>query len=60
MPSSHGRLCQALLLSRLQILLAVELPFVPPHIFSGLRIGVTFAVIDVVLGEFITTQTGRS
>jgi hypothetical protein len=29
-----------------------------PHIFSGLRIGVTFAVIGVVLGEFITAQTG--
>ena len=29
-----------------------------PYIFSGLRIGVTFAVIGVVLGEFITAQAG--
>ena len=57
-PPSYGRLCQALLMSRLQILLTVELPFALPHIFSGLRIGVTFAVIGVVLGEFITAQTG--
>ncbi|WP_428667447.1 ABC transporter permease [Reyranella sp.] len=57
-PPSYGRLCQALLMSRLRTLLAVELPFALPHIFSGLRIGVTFAVIGVVLGEFITAQTG--
>lgn len=57
-PPSYGRLCQSLLMSRLQILLTVELPFALPHIFSGLRIGVTFAVIGVVLGEFITAQTG--
>lgn len=57
-PPSYGRLCQALLMSRLRTLFAVELPFALPHIFSGLRIGVTFAVIGVVLGEFITAQTG--
>ncbi len=57
-PPNYHRLCQALLMSRLRTLLAVELPFALPHIFSGLRIGVTFAVIGVVLGEFITAQTG--
>lgn len=36
----------------------MPLPFALPHIFSGLRIGVTFAVIGVVLGEFITAQSG--
>jgi NitT/TauT family transport system permease protein len=45
-------------MSRLRIFLKVRLPFALPYIFSGLRIGVTFAVIGVVLGEFITAQTG--
>ena len=48
----------ALMMSRLQMFLTVKLPFALPHIFTGLRIGVTFAVIGVVLGEFITAQTG--
>lgn len=53
-----GRLCQTLLMSRLRILPSAELPFALPHIFSDLRIGVTFAVIGVVLGEFIVAQSG--
>lgn len=57
-PPSYARLCDALLMGRFRRLFAVELPFALPHIFSGLRIGVTFAVIGVVLGEFITSQTG--
>jgi ABC-type nitrate/sulfonate/bicarbonate transport system permease component len=46
------------MMSRLQTFAAVKFPFALPHIFSGVRIGVTFAVIGVVLGEFITAQTG--
>jgi ABC-type nitrate/sulfonate/bicarbonate transport system permease component len=57
-PPSYHRLCRALLMGRLRTLIKVELPFALPHIFSGLRIGVTFAVIGVVLGEFITAQSG--
>ena len=57
-PPNYERLCQALMMSRFRMFLAVKLPFALPHIFSGLRIGVTFAVIGVVLGEFITAQTG--
>ena len=57
-PTSYERLCRGLMMSRLQIFLTVKFPFALPHIFSGLRIGVTFAVIGVVLGEFITAQTG--
>jgi ABC-type nitrate/sulfonate/bicarbonate transport system permease component len=57
-PESHERLCRSFGMSRLRTFLKVRFPFALPHIFSGLRIGVTFAVIGVVLGEFITAQTG--
>ncbi|SJZ30700.1 NitT/TauT family transport system permease protein [Enhydrobacter aerosaccus] len=57
-PDNYERLCRSLGMSRWRSLLAVRLPFALPHIFSGLRIGVTFAVIGVVLGEFITAQIG--
>lgn len=57
-PPNYDRLCRALMMSRLQGFLKVRLPFALPFIFNGLRIGVTFAVIGIVLGEFITAQTG--
>jgi ABC-type nitrate/sulfonate/bicarbonate transport system permease component len=57
-PAHYESLCRSLLMSRLKIFLRIRLPFALPYIFSGLRIGVTFAVIGVVLGEFITGQAG--
>ncbi|WP_421998589.1 ABC transporter permease [Reyranella sp.] len=57
-PPSYERLCRSLMMARPRMFLTVKLPFALPHIFAGLRIGVTFAVIGVVLGEFITAQTG--
>jgi NitT/TauT family transport system permease protein len=57
-PANYESLCRSLMMSRLQFFLRVRLPFALPYIFSGLRIGVTFAVIGVVLGEFITGQAG--
>ena len=57
-PPNYERLCRSLMMSRTQLFLRVKFPFALPHIFSGLRIGVTFAVIGVVLGEFITAQVG--
>jgi NitT/TauT family transport system permease protein len=57
-PPSYERLCRSLMMSRPKMFLTVKFPFALPHIFAGLRIGVTFAVIGVVLGEFITAQTG--
>ena len=57
-PAHYESLCRSLTMSRLKIFLKVRLPFALPYIFSGLRIGVTFAVIGVVLGEFITAQAG--
>ena len=57
-PATYESLCRSLMMSRPKIFLKVRLPFALPYIFSGLRIGVTFAVIGVVLGEFITSQAG--
>ena len=57
-PDNYLRLCRSYGMSRVRAFLKVRFPFALPHIFSGLRIGVTFAVIGVVLGEFITAQTG--
>jgi NitT/TauT family transport system permease protein len=57
-PPGYERLCRSLMMPRWRMFIAVRLPFALPHIFAGLRIGVTFAVIGVVLGEFITAQTG--
>jgi ABC-type nitrate/sulfonate/bicarbonate transport system permease component len=57
-PAHYESLCRSLTMARLGIFLKVRLPFALPYIFSGLRIGVTFAVIGVVLGEFITAQAG--
>jgi ABC-type nitrate/sulfonate/bicarbonate transport system permease component len=57
-PPGYERLCRSLMMSRPKMFATVKFPFALPHIFAGLRIGVTFAVIGVVLGEFITAQTG--
>jgi ABC-type nitrate/sulfonate/bicarbonate transport system permease component len=57
-PPAFNGLCRSLGMSRPRLFLKVKLPFALPYIFSGLRIGVTFAVIGVVLGEFITGQSG--
>jgi len=57
-PQTYDRLGQSLMMPPLRIFLRVKLIFALPQIFNGLRIGVTFAVIGVVLGEFITVQAG--
>lgn len=52
------RLCDSLTATKWQILWKVRFPFALPHIFTGLRIGLTLAVIGVIVGEFITAQSG--
>ena len=52
------RLCDSLTADRWQILFRVRFPFALPHIFTGLRIGLTLAIIGVVVGEFVTAQSG--
>jgi NitT/TauT family transport system permease protein len=52
------RLCRSLTASEWQIFTSVRFPAAIPHIFSGLKIAVTLAIIGVIIGEFITAQAG--
>ena len=51
-------LCRSLTASHWQTFIHVRVPFAIPHIFAGLKVGVTVAIIGVVIGEFVTAQEG--
>lgn len=57
-PADMLRLCRALTASNWQIFWAVRFPYALPHLFSGMKIAITFAIIGVVVGEFITANKG--
>jgi NitT/TauT family transport system permease protein len=57
-PSDMLRLCRGLTASNWQIFWAVRFPYALPHVFSGMKIAITFAIIGVVVGEFITANKG--
>ena len=46
-------LARSLRATRAQTFLEVRLPFALPHLFSGLKVAVTLAVIGTVIGEFV-------
>ena len=52
------RLGRSLTASNWQIFLTIRFPFALPYIFSGMKIAMTFAIIGVIVGEFITSQRG--
>lgn len=52
------RLCRALTASSWQVFVSVRLPHALPYVFSGMKIATTFAIIGVIVGEFITSQAG--
>jgi NitT/TauT family transport system permease protein len=52
------RLCQSLTASEWQAFRMVRFPYAVPYIFAGMKVGVTMAMIGVVVGEFITAQHG--
>jgi len=52
------RLCRALTASSWQTFVSVRLPHAVPYIFSGMKIASTFAIIGVIVGEFITSRVG--
>jgi NitT/TauT family transport system permease protein len=41
-----------------QIFYNVRIPYALPHIFAGLKVAVTMAMIGVIVGEFVTAQAG--
>jgi NitT/TauT family transport system permease protein len=52
------RLCKAVGATDSKIYTRVRFPVAVPHIFAGLKIAITFAMIGVIVGEFITAQAG--
>jgi NitT/TauT family transport system permease protein len=56
--ASALRLCRSLTASEWQCFAMVRFPFALPAIFSGMKIAMTMAVIGVIIGEFISAQSG--
>lgn len=52
------RLCASLLATPRQVLTKVRIVYALPQLFAGLRVGVTAAMIGVIVGEFVTAQQG--
>jgi NitT/TauT family transport system permease protein len=44
--------------SGLKVFLKVRMPWAMPHIFSGLKVAITLAVIGAIVAEFIGADTG--
>ena len=52
------RMARAFSASRWTIFRDIEFPNALPYIFSGLKIGITLAVIGIIVAEFVTAQEG--
>ena len=52
------RMARSFSASRWTIFSKIEFPNALPYIFSGLKIGITFAVIGIIVAEFVTAQEG--
>ncbi|MFQ5692207.1 MAG: ABC transporter permease [Nitrospinota bacterium] len=52
------RMARAFSASRRQLFWKIEFPNALPYIFSGLKIGITFSVIGIIVAEFVTAQKG--
>jgi NitT/TauT family transport system permease protein len=52
------RLCRSLTATEWQQFISVRFPYSLPFLFSGMKIGITMAMIGVIVGEFITSQSG--
>ena len=52
------RLCRSVGATPLRTYLHVRFPAAVPNIFAGAKIAITFAMIGVIVGEFITAQAG--
>ena len=52
------QLCRSLTASEWQMFCLARFPYAMPYLFAGMKVGVTMAMIGVVVGEFITAQAG--
>ncbi|WP_162619562.1 ABC transporter permease [Salinicola peritrichatus] len=57
-PPDMLRLCKGLTANSWQIFTLVRLPYAIPHIFSGMKVAVTLAMIGVIVAEFISAPKG--
>jgi len=51
-------LCRSLTASEWQMFRLARFPYAMPFVFGGMKVGVTMAMIGVIVGEFITAQAG--
>jgi NitT/TauT family transport system permease protein len=57
-PASLMDLIRSLSASPTQTFIKIRFPTAMPHIFVGLKIAITFAVIGAVIGEFVGSENG--
>jgi NitT/TauT family transport system permease protein len=57
-PTPLMELIRSLSASSLQTFVKIRFPTAMPHIFVGLKIAITFAVIGAVIGEFVGSENG--
>jgi NitT/TauT family transport system permease protein len=57
-PAPLMDLIRSLSASPLQTFVKIRFPTAMPHIFVGLKIAITFAVIGAVIGEFVGSESG--
>ncbi|MBO0712899.1 MAG: ABC transporter permease [Acetobacteraceae bacterium] len=52
------RMAAAAMASPWQVFRHVRVPYALPHVFAGLKVALTMAIIGVIVGEFVTAQAG--
>jgi NitT/TauT family transport system permease protein len=57
-PASLIDLIRSLSANPMQTFIKIRFPTAMPHIFIGLKIAITFAVIGAVIGEFVGSENG--
>jgi NitT/TauT family transport system permease protein len=57
-PASLIDLIRSLSASPIQTFIKIRFPTAMPHIFVGLKIAITFAVVGAVIGEFVGSENG--
>jgi NitT/TauT family transport system permease protein len=57
-PPPMLKLCRALRATEWQTFMHVRFPYAVPHIFAGLKVGATMAILGAVVAEFVTAQKG--
>ncbi len=57
-PPELAELARSISASRFQGFVKVRFPFALPHVFIGLKVGISLAVIGAVIGEFVGASRG--